>query len=205
MHGGKIETSIDPIDMADQFGRFSFELRCLGQCGCSDLNKHDITPPLGIHLEQLFKRLQFVVYSLCRIQLFSSDNDLLVLVQRFERFHLWRDTGSIPIMGNTLDVDSDGAVTDGSDRAVGIDASGGGFVSTNPDTGGYEMARIGIGLERDNVGAEHPIEDLSSFCGHCQLIVGSQGELGSSLGRHLKISEDGQGVCMNIPIMTSAA
>lgn len=65
-------------------------------------------------------------------------------------------------MRDSLDVDSDRAVSDGSELTLGFYAPVGGFESTDSDTSGYEMSRVGVSLEHDDVGAEHSFEDLSS-------------------------------------------
>jgi hypothetical protein len=69
----------------------------------------------------------------------------------------------IPIRGNPVDVDTDRTVSDGSDLTVGVDTTGGGFVSTNTDTSRSEMPRVRVGLETNEVGSQDTLKDFLSL------------------------------------------
>ena len=60
---------------------------------------------------------------------------------------------SSPIRGDSLSVDSDGTVSDGSDTSVVVDSSSGRLETADSDACAEEMARVRVGL-RENDGKE---------------------------------------------------
>ena len=58
MHGDEVQRTVLPVDMGDELGYLTFELRRVCQRGRRDLNKDDIADPLRVVLEQLFERAQ---------------------------------------------------------------------------------------------------------------------------------------------------
>lgn len=206
----KIKSPVQPVDVTDELGSHALQLGALGKRRRRDLDEDDLPSPLGVDLEKLLERLELVIHALCDVELLPTDDDLLVLVEHAERIHLGLDGWSVAVVRDTLDVDTDRAVADSGDRAVGVDAAGGRFVAADANAGGDKVSGVGVCLEGNDVGAEHAVEDLLAGCD----VSGNGGETREptqskkdpredSLGRHRKISELGQGVCMNIPIMIS--
>jgi len=74
----------------------------------------------------------------------------------------WTDN----ITGNAGRVDTDGAVIHSSDMTFDVDTFlvGAGLVAADSNAGGDEVALVGISLEANEIGAEHPLEDLLSTC-----------------------------------------
>ena len=148
--------------MRNELGAHSFEFWVLRQGRGSDLNQDDLASPLWVSLQELFKRLELVVDSLCDIELLSTDDNLLVLVQHLERLHLGEDTWRISVMRDTFDVDTNGTVADSGELALGLDTAIGRFETAYTNTGRDKVSRVGVGLEHDNVGSEHSLEDFPS-------------------------------------------
>lgn len=200
MDGSVFERTILSVDMTDQLGRHSLQFGALREGRRGDLDQNNLASPLRVHFQEFFERLELVVHSFSHIELFSSHDNLLVFVDLSKSVNLGLDAWSISIMGDSLDIDSDRAVADSSDDAVDVDSTWGGFETANSNTSGDEVARVRVGLERDDVGTEHSFENLPSFYTISSLTLHKSA---NSLGRHLKISDEGQGVCMNIPIIVS--
>ena len=74
------------------------------------------------------------------------------------------DSRTENISRNACGIYTDGAVIHGGDMALDVNSSlvGGGLVTANSNAGGDEVARVGIGLEADEIRAEHSIENLPS-------------------------------------------
>ena len=65
------------------------------------------------------------------------------------------------VLRNAVRIDTDRAVADSGDVTLHVDATtSGDFVAANTDAGGGEVAGVGVGLEANEVGAEHAVEDL---------------------------------------------
>lgn len=70
------------------------------------------------------------------------------------------------VSGDAGGVNADGTVVDSSDVALDVDPLlvRGGLVTANSDGRRDEVTLVGIGLEADEVGAEHPFENLPAAC-----------------------------------------
>lgn len=75
-----------------------------------------------------------------------------------------REQADSPVELDILNVDSDGAVGDASDAALGVNSTGSSLVSHDAHAGGEEVAGVGVGLEADEVAAEHAIKDSLATC-----------------------------------------
>jgi hypothetical protein len=102
--------------------------------------------------------------TLDNVELVTADDDFLALVQSVEGVQFWLDPGTENVSRDAGRVDTDGAVVHGSDVTLDVDTSlvGGGLVTTDSNTGRDEVTLVGIGLEADEIRAEHSIENLPS-------------------------------------------
>jgi len=73
------------------------------------------------------------------------------------------------------------------------------LVAAYAHAGGGEVACVGVGLETDEVGTKHAVQNFFTTCGVS--LASFVSVLGWYLrGRHLNTSELGKGVCMKRPI-----
>lgn len=100
------------------------------------------------------------------IKLVAANDDLLSLIQSVEGIKFWLDPRTENVSRNASGVDSDGTVVYGSDVTLNINTilAGGGLVATDSNAGRDEVALVGVGLEADEIRAEHSIENLPSAC-----------------------------------------
>lgn len=98
------------------------------------------------------------------IKLVAANDDLLSLIQSVEGIKFWLDPRTENVSRNASGVDSDGTVVYGSDVTLNINTilAGGGLVATDSNAGRDEVALVGVGLEADEIRAEHSIENLPS-------------------------------------------
>lgn len=113
------------------------------------------------------------------VQFVTTDDDLLALIQRTEGFQLGLDARPQPddtdhqsvdphrehmysrILRNAFCVDAHGAVADGSNVSLHINAAPrGDLVTAYTNARGREVARVGVCLEADEVRPEHAVQDL---------------------------------------------
>lgn len=66
-------------------------------------------------------------------------------------------------MAYTLDVDTNGAVANGSDLTVGVDTASCGLETADADAGRGKVARVRVSLEADLVCSKHALENLAAF------------------------------------------
>ena len=64
---------------------------------------------------------------------------------------------------NAGDIDADGEGFDGDSSAVGVDAALGGFETEDANATADKVARVGVVLEADHVGAEHAHQYFLAF------------------------------------------
>jgi hypothetical protein len=188
MNRSIVKGTISTVDVADELGDLCLQVGLLRQGRGGHLNEDNLAPPLGVDLQELLERLELVVYTLGDVELFSSDNNLLALVERTKGLGLGVDSRSVtvrhhrhhlisipaaneikagpdsPVRGDPVDVDPDRAISDRSDLSVGVNPAGSRLVTADPDTGRSKVSRVRIGLEADEVGTEHTFEDLLALC-----------------------------------------
>lgn len=106
----------------------------------------------------------FLNNTLDNIELVTTDDDFLALIQSVKGIQLGLNSGEENISRNACRVDTDGTVVHGSDVTFDVNTSliGGGFIAANSNAGRDEVTRVGIGLETDKVRAEHSFENLHS-------------------------------------------
>ena len=102
--------------------------------------------------------------ALNNVELVTADDNFLTLVQSVEGIEFGLDPWTKNVSSDTRGVDTDGAVVHGSNVTLDINTLliGAGFVTTDANAGRDEVTLVGVGLEADEIRAEHPFENLLS-------------------------------------------
>lgn len=102
--------------------------------------------------------------ALHNVELVTTDDDFLTLIQSVEGVQFGLDSRTENISSDARGVDTDGAVVYSSNMTFDVNASlvGGGLVSANSNARRDEVTRVGIGLEADEIRAEHSLENFPS-------------------------------------------
>ena len=81
-----------------------------------------------------------------------------------EGVQFWLDTRTENVSRDAGRVDTDGAVVHGGDVTLDVDTPlvGCGLVTADSDAGRDEVARVGVGLEANEIRGEHSVENLPS-------------------------------------------
>lgn len=92
MHRDEIQAPVLSIDVCDQLADLTLELGRVCQRRRCHLNEHDVTAPLRVVGQQLFKRAQLLDDTLNDIELVTADDDLLSFIQREQGIKFRLDT-----------------------------------------------------------------------------------------------------------------
>ena len=106
----------------------------------------------------------FLDDALDNVELVTTDDDFLTLIQGAEGIECGLDSRTKDVSRNAGGVDSDGAIVNGSYVTFDIDTFlvCRGLIAADTDARRDEVTLVGIGLEADEVRAEHTVEDLLS-------------------------------------------
>ena len=181
--GNKVQRTILSVDVSNELGNLTLQFWRIRQGGRGNLDENDLSNPLRVVLQQFFEgsqlraegvsksdhkteryRTDLLNDALDNVELVTADDDFLTLIQSMESIEFGLDSGTENVSRDACRVDTDGAVVHGSNVTLDIDAFlvGGGLVTANTDAGRDEVTLVGIGLEADEVRAEHPVENLPS-------------------------------------------
>lgn len=112
VHGSKVERAICTINVGNQLGNLGFQLSVLDQRRRRDLDHDNLSLHLGVVVQELFKRLEFLLNTLGQIELVATDNDALALIGLAYGFHLGENTRSLALALDTLGINTNGESAD---------------------------------------------------------------------------------------------
>lgn len=92
MHRDEIQAPVLSIDVRDQLADVTLKLGRVCQRRRCHLNEHDVTAPLRVVGQQLFKRAQLLDDTLDDVELVTANDDLLPFIQREQGVKFRLDT-----------------------------------------------------------------------------------------------------------------
>ena len=109
VHRNKVEPAVLAVDLADELGDLTLELRAVGERGRRDLDEHNLADPLGVVVQELLERSQLLHDALHDVQFVAPNDDLLArLIQA-------RDASGNPIGRSELTAEALTQLVAGSD------------------------------------------------------------------------------------------
>ncbi len=126
--------------------------------GERDLNEHHLASPLWMLVEERFEREQLLAHALDPVELVAADDDALASVLLAQLRHPLAHVGIAALGVEAAHVDADGEGRDSDKAAFELNALGSGFELEDAADGLAEVAAEVVGLEADEVGAEHSFE-----------------------------------------------